>query len=150
MQSYTDIRNRRNLPIEVIRKTNWSDKGPTKFQIRNTLNSIRHNMKILLPFLKRQCCCFQLGIKHSMRSLVYHLALLCLLLILDSVNCLSFIWMEKQSNVFYRTSVLITMRSLLVKQKAEECLFGVISFGNKAYKVCVSVLSKFSHMWSRG
>lgn len=47
--------------------------------------------------------------------------------------------MEKASNVFYRTSVLITMRSLLVKQKAEEYLFRAISFGNKAYKICVCV-----------
>lgn len=150
MQFYIGNRNRRNLPTEVIWKTNCPDKGPTKFQIRNTLNSIRHDMKIPSPFLKRQCCCSQLGIKPSVRSLVHHLALLCLLLILGSVNCLSSIWMEKQSNVFSRTSVLITMRSLLVKQKAEECLFRVISFGKKAYKVCVSVLSKFSHMWSRG
>lgn len=46
---------------------------------------------------------------------------------------------KKTSNVFYRTSVLIMVRSFLVKQKAEEYLFRVISYGNKASKVCLSV-----------
>lgn len=57
------------------------------------------------------------------------------LLILGSVNCLSLIWMEKDSNVFYRISILITMRSLLVKLKAEVYLLRGISFRNKAHKL---------------
>lgn len=128
--------------------------------IRNTLNSSRRMGAAIHGTVWKSCLpsernnitawsgtlCFLWG--HW--SITY--SCLFALLILGSVNCLSFIWMEKAPNVFHRTSVLITMRSLLVKQKAEEYLFRAISFGNKAYKVgvCVCVLSDFSHMRSRG
>lgn len=113
------------------------------FMIRNTPNSSRRMSATIHGMMWKSCLSPK---RNNMTAISGTFCLLCghwcityccvfTLLIVGSVNCLSFIWMEKDSNVFYRTSVLITMRSGLVKLKAEEYLFRAISFGNKAYKV---------------
>lgn len=116
--------------------------------IRNTLNSSRRMSATIHGMIWKSCLSPK---RNNITVISETFCLLCghwcityccvfTLLILGSVNCLSLIWMEEDSNVFYRISVLITMRSLLVKLKAEEYLLRAIFFRNKAYK--------FWYVWS--